>query len=70
MIIDTERKEMCEHHPQPEDDDTITSILGMVFPAEEEKETTGMAFSTKLDEEGFERLVEEGELPSFPLKKS
>ena len=44
--MDTERKEMCEHHPQPEDDDTITSILETVFPAEKEKETTGMAFST------------------------
>ena len=67
--MDTERKEMCEHHPQPEDDDTITSILGMVFPAEKEKETTGMAFPTKLDEEGFEPLVKEGELPSIPMEE-
>ena len=65
--MDTERKEMCEHHPQLEDEATITSILGMVFPAEKEKETT--VSSTKLDEEGFEPLVEEGELPSVPTEE-
>ena len=65
--MDTERKEMCEHHPQSEDEATITRILGMVFPAEKEKET--MASSTKLDEEGFEPLVEEGELPSIPTEE-
>ena len=64
--MDTERKEMCEHHLQSEDEATITSILGTVFPAEKEKETTSMAFSAKLDEEEFEPLVEEGELPSIP----
>ena len=46
--MDTGRKEMCEYHPQPEDEATISSILGTVFPAEKEKET--MAFPTKLDE--------------------
>ena len=38
--MDTERKEMCEYHPQSGDEATITSILGMVFPAEKEEETT------------------------------
>ena len=65
--MDTERKEMCEHHPQQEDEATITSILGTVFLAEKEKET--MASSTKLDEEGFEPLVEEGELLSIPTEE-
>ena len=64
--MDTERKEMCEYHPQPEDEATITSILGTVFPAEKEKET--MASSTKLDEK-FQPLVEEGELPSIPTEE-
>ena len=74
--MDTERKEMCEHHPQPEDEATISSILGTVFSVEKEEETTVTIPSTKLDEEGitmfsakldeeaFEPLVEEGELPS------
>ena len=65
--MDTERKEMCEYHPQLEDEATITSILGTVFPAEKEKET--MISSTKLDEEEFEPLVEEGELPSIPTEE-
>ena len=65
--MDTERKEMCEHHPQLEDEATISSILGTVFPAGKEKDT--MASSTKLDEEGFEPLVEEGELPSIPTEE-
>ena len=65
--MDTERKEMCEYHPQLEDGATITSILGTVFPAEKEKEI--MASSTKLDEEEFELLVEEGELPSIPTEE-
>ena len=65
--MDTERKEMCEYHPQPEDEATITSILGMVFPAKKEKEI--MASPTKLDEEEFEPLVEEGELPSIPTEE-
>ena len=60
---------MCEHHPQLEDEDTITSILGTVFPAEKEEETTGMASPAKLDEEEFEPLVEEGELPSIPTEE-
>ena len=58
---------MCEYHSQLEDEATITSILGTVFPAEKEKET--MAFCTKLDEEEFEPLVEEGELPSIPTEE-
>ena len=65
--MDTERKELCEYQPQPEDEATITSILGMVFPAEKEKEI--MASPTKLDEEEFEPLVEEGELPSIPTEE-
>ena len=65
--MDTERKEMCEYQLQPEDEATITSILGMVFPAEKEKEI--MASPTKLDEEEFEPLVEEGELPSIPTEE-
>ena len=40
MDTGTERKEMCEHHPQPEDRDTITSILGSVFSVEKEEEIT------------------------------
>ena len=47
--MDTERKEMCEHPLQSEDEATISSILGAVFPAEKEKEIT--MFSAKLDEE-------------------
>ena len=49
--MDTEGKEMCEHHSQLEDEATISSILGAVFPAEKEEETTGAMFSAKLDEE-------------------
>ena len=58
---------MCEYHPQPEDEATITSILVTVFPAKEEKEI--MASPTKLEEEEFEPLVEEGELPSIPTEE-
>ena len=65
--MDTERKETCEHHPQSEDEATITSILGTVFPAEKEEET--MMSSTKLDKDEFEPLVEEGELPSIPTEE-
>ena len=76
--MDTERKEMCEHHPQPEDEIThppsedevtISSILGVVFPVEKEEETTGAMSSARLDEEEFEPLVEEGELPSIPTEE-
>ena len=80
--MDTERKEMCEHHPQSEDEATISSILGAVFSVEKEEETsTGTMSSAKLDEEGitmfsakldeeeFEPLVEEGELPSIPTEE-
>ena len=79
--MDTERKEMCEHHPQSEDEATISSILGAVFSVEKEEETTGTMCSAKLDEEGitmfsakldeeeFEPLVEEGELPSIPTEE-
>ena len=59
---------MGKCHPQSEDEATITSILGMVFPVEKEKET--MASSIKLDEEEFEPLVEEGGCRQFLLKKS
>ena len=65
--MDTEGKEMCEHHPQPEDEATISSILGAVFPAEKEEET--MVSPTKLDEEEFEPLVEEGKLLSIPTEE-
>ena len=51
--MDTERKEMCEHHPQPEDEATISSILGTMFSVEKEEETTVTIPSTKLDEEGI-----------------
>ena len=50
-IMDTEREEMSELHSQSEDEATISSILGAVFPAEKEEETTGAMFSAKLDEE-------------------
>ena len=62
---------MCEHHTQPEDEATISSILGAVFPAEKEEETasTGAMSSARLDEEEFEPLVEEGELPSIPTEE-
>ena len=51
--MDTERKEMCEHHSQSEDEATISSILGAVFSVEKEEETTGTMSSAKLDEEGI-----------------
>ena len=50
--MDTERKEMCERHPQSEDEASISSILEMVFSVEKEEETTVTIPSTKLDEEG------------------
>ena len=62
--MDTERKEMCEHHLQPEDEATISSILGAVFSVEKEEETTSTMSSAKLDEEGITmssaKLDEEG----------
>ena len=78
--MDTEGKEMCEHHPQSEDEATISSILGAVFSAKLDEEETTMSpakldeegftmSSTKLDEEEFEPLVEEGELPSIPTEE-
>ena len=51
--MDTEREEMSEHHPQSEDEATISSILGTVFSVEKEEETTVTIPSTKLDEEGI-----------------
>ena len=51
--MDTESKEMCEHHSQPEDEATISSILGAVFSVEKEEETTVTIPSTKLDKEGI-----------------
>ena len=69
MDTGTGRKEMCEHHPQSEDEATISSILEAVFPAEKEEETIGMASPAKLDEEEFEPLVEEGKLPSIPTEE-
>ena len=62
-----EEKEMHEYYMQPEDEATITSILGTVFPAEKEKEV--VASPAKLDEVEFEPLVEEGELPSIPTEE-
>ena len=76
--MDTEREEMSKHHSQSEDEATISSILGTVFPVEKEEETTitmssarsdeegNTMFSAKLDEEAFEPLVEQGEMPSIP----
>ena len=60
-------KEMREYYAQPEDEATITSILGTVFPAEKEKEVA--APLAKLDEVEFEPVVEEGELPSIPTEE-
>ena len=62
-----EEREMCEYYAQPEDEATITSILGMVFPTE--KEEVAAAPPAKLDEMEFEPLVEEGELPSIPTEE-
>ena len=58
---------MREYYTQPEDEATITSILGTVFPAKKEKEVA--APPAKLDEVEFEPLVEEGELPSIPTEE-
>ena len=44
---------MSEPHSPLEDEATISSILGMVFPVEKEEETTVTTPSTKLDEEGI-----------------
>ena len=60
-------KEMREYYAQPEDEATITSILGTVFPAEKEKEAA--APPAKLDNVEFEPVVEEGELPSIPTEE-
>ena len=51
--MDTESKEMCELHSQPEDEATISSILGAVFPVEKEKETTITVSPDKFDKEGI-----------------
>ena len=51
--MDTEREKMSEHHPQSEDEVTISSILGTVFSVEKEEETTITIPSTKLDGEGI-----------------
>ena len=79
--MDTERGEMSEHHLQSEDEATISSILGVVFSVEKEEETTAAIssaksneegitmFSAKLEEEAFEPLVEQGELPSIPTEE-
>ena len=64
--MSTEGKEMREYYTPPEDEATITSILGTVFPAEKEKEI--VVSPTKLDEVEFEPLVEEGELPLIPTE--
>ena len=60
-------KEIREYYTQPEDEATITSILGMVFPAKKEKEV--VASPAKLDKVEFEPLVEERELPSIPTEE-
>ena len=62
-----EEKEMPEYYAQPEDEATITSILGTVFPTEKEKEAA--APPAKLDEVEFEPVVEEGELPLIPTEE-
>ena len=79
--MDTERGKMSDHHSQSEDEATISSILGTVFSVEKEEETTialpstkldeegNAMFSAKLDEEAFEPLVEQGELPSIPMEE-
>ena len=59
---------MREYYAQPEDEATITSILGTVFPAEMEQET--IAPPATLDEKEFELLVEEGSCRRFLLMKS
>ena len=51
--MDTERGEMSEHYSQSKDKATISSILGAVFSAEKEEETTVTIPSTKLDDEGI-----------------
>ena len=51
--MDTEREEMSEHHSQSEDEATISSILGVVFPVEKEEETTVTIPSTKSNKEGI-----------------
>ena len=78
--MDTERGEMAEHHSQSEDEATISSILGTVFsgrsnkegieisPAKPDEEGNTM-FSAKLDEEAFEPLVEQGEMPLIPTEE-
>ena len=69
--MDTEREEMSEHHSQSEDEATISSILGAVFLAEKEEETTATMSSAKLDEEGITisstKSDEEGILQCFLL---
>ena len=65
--MDTERGEMSDHHSQSEDEATISSILGTVFSVENEEGIT--MFSAKLNEEAFEPLVEQGEMPSIPTEK-
>ena len=51
--MDTERGEMSEHHSQSEDEATISSILGAVFPVEKEEETTVTIPSDKSNKEGI-----------------
>ena len=65
--MSVEGKEIREYYTQPEDEATITSILGAVFPAKKEEEIT--ASPIKLDEVEFKPLVEEGELPSIPTEE-
>ena len=62
--MDTKRGEMSEYHSQSEDEATISSILGTVFPVEKEEETTATICSDRSNEEGItmfsERANEEG----------
>ena len=78
--MDTDKGEMSDHHPQSEDEATISSILGTVFPAKSNEEGIAISsakpdaegitmFSAELDEEAFEPLVEQGELPSIPTEE-
>ena len=59
---------MSEYHSQTEDEATISSILGTLFSERSDEEGITMS-SAKLDEEAFEPLVEQGEMPSIPTEE-
>ena len=67
-------------HSQTEDEATISSILGTLFSERSDEEAITMVsersnkegitmFSAKLDEEAFEPLVGQGEMPSIPTEE-